>query len=193
MPNLNLTGNPDADELLSKDPNALLIGMLLDQQILIEVAFAGPWHIAQRLGGKLDVARIASMDPDEFAELCAQKPAVHRYPRSMAERIQQLCAALVADWGGDAGRMFAAAKTGAELRKGLESLPGYGSVKAGIFLALLGKQYGVTPPGWREAAGEFGLAGFRSVADITDPESLQRVRAAKQAMKAAAKAAKAGA
>ncbi|MDQ7991638.1 MAG: HhH-GPD-type base excision DNA repair protein [Propionicimonas sp.] len=190
MPDLHLTGDPVADQLLSTDPNALLIGMLLDQQVTMEKAFTGPAVIASRMGGRLDVAAIAAAEPEEFIALCSQPPAVHRFPRAMAERVQDLCRILVDDWQGSASHLFAAAATGEELRRLLGTLPGFGAVKAQIFLALLGKQYGITPPGWREAAGDFGLDGFRSVADITDRESLLKVRATKQAVKAAARAAK---
>jgi len=192
VPDLHLTGDPVADQLLSTDPNALLIGMLLDQQVPMEKAFSGPAVIASRMGGRLDVAAIAAADPEEFIAIFAEPPAVHRFPRAMAERVQELCRILVDQWHGSASHLFAAAETGEQLRGLLGSLPGFGAVKAQIFLALLGKQYGITPPGWRDAAGEFGLDGFRSVADITDRESLLKVRATKQAVKAAAKSAKAG-
>jgi len=192
VPDLHLTGDPVADQLLSTDPNALLIGMLLDQQVPMEKAFSGPAVIASRMGGRLDVAAIAAADPEEFIAIFAEPPAVHRFPRAMAERVQELCRILVEQWRGSASHLFAAAATGEELRGLLGSLPGFGAVKAQIFLALLGKQYGITPPGWRDAAGEFGLDGFRSVADITDRESLLKVRATKQAVKAAAKSAKEG-
>lgn len=131
------------------------------------------------------------MDTDEFVELCSRTPAIHRFPKSMGERVQNLCRVLVDDWGGDAAALFAAASSGAELRKLLRTLPGFGDQKARIFVALLGKQWGVTPDGWREAAGDYGLDGHRSVADITSAESLQRVRAHKKQAKAAAKAASA--
>ncbi len=191
MTRLWLTGgNAAADQLLSEDPNALLIGMLLDQQVPMEKAFSGPQVIAERMGGRLDVAAIASADPEEFAALCAVPPAVHRFPRAMAGRVQELCKVLVEQWGGQAGELFASAGTGAELVKKLSQLPGLGRVKAQIFTALLGKQYGVTPEGWREAAGEFGAKTHWSVADVVDEKSLLLVRAAKKAAKAAAKGAK---
>lgn len=188
MPELHLTGDEAADALLSSDANALVIGMLLDQQVTMEKAFSGPAVIAERMGGTLDVAAIAAADSEAFVELCSRPPAIHRFPRAMAERVQALCQLLVENWDGDAATLFAAAKTGAELKKLLGTLPGFGAAKAAIFVALLGKQYGVTPDGWRAAAGDFGLDGFRSVADITDRESLLKVRATKQAVKAAAKA-----
>ena len=191
MAEVHLTGDPVADQLLSTDPNALLIGMLLDQQAPMEKAFAGPAVIAARMGGRLDVAAIAAADAEEFVALCSTPPAIHRYPRAMAERVQALCAELVTTWDGQASNLFAAANSGVQLRELLAGLPGFGLTKAKIFVALLGKQYGITPDGWREAAGDYGLDGYRSVADVTDRESLLKVRATKQAAKAAAKAARA--
>ncbi|TWF99032.1 putative HhH-GPD family protein [Kitasatospora viridis] len=171
---------------------ALLTGMLLDQQVPMEQAFSGPWTIARRMGATdLDVRRIAEFDPEEFAALVAEKPAVHRYPGSMAKRVQQLCQFLVAEYDGDAEAVWRGAASGAELLRRLNALPGYGAQKSQIFLALLGKQLGVRPTGWREAAGAYGEEGcHRSVADITDPATLGEVRAYKQQAKAAAKAAK---
>jgi uncharacterized HhH-GPD family protein len=189
-PTLYLTGNSDADELLASDPNALLLGMVLDQQVPMEKAFSGPAVIAERMGGRLDVATIAAADPEEFAALCSRPPAVHRFPGSMAGRVQGVCRVLVESYGGDAANLWADLSSGLELRKRIAALPGFGAQKAGIFLALLGKQYGVQPEGWREAAGVFGEDGSRvSVADVVDEESLGQVRAAKKAAKAAAKAA----
>lgn len=188
MAHLYLSGTDRYDELLSRDPNALLIGMLLDQQVPMEKAFSGPGVIAERMGGRLDVAAIADADPAAFEAVCAQRPAVHRFPKAMAARIQTLCRILVDDWDGQAARLFDA-DSGDELVARLASLPGFGDQKARIFVALLGKQYGVTPPGWRAAAGDFGGDGYVSVADIVDPASLEKVRAHKKAMKAAAKAA----
>ncbi len=187
MPALHLTGDPVADELLSSDANALLIGMLLDQQVPMEKAFSGPAVLAERMGGRLDVAAIAAADPEQFAALCAERPAVHRFPRAMAARIQELCRILLADWQGSAAILFASAGTGAELKNRLAGLPGFGEAKASILVALLGKQYGVTPTGWRDAAGDYGLVGYRSVADIVDAESLAKVRLAKRTAKAAAR------
>ena len=189
-PTLYLTGNSNADELLASDPNALLLGMVLDQQVPMEKAFSGPAVIAERMGGRLDVATIAAADPEEFAALCSRPPAVHRFPGSMAGRVQGVCRVLVESYGGDAANLWADVSSGVELRKRIAALPGFGAQKAGIFLALLGKQYGVQPEGWREAAGVFGEDGSRvSVADVVDEESLGQVRAAKKAAKAAAKAA----
>ncbi|OQD51658.1 Fe-S cluster assembly protein HesB [Streptomyces phaeoluteigriseus] len=190
---LHLAQDPEADELLGRSPLAALVGMLLDQQVPMEWAFKGPRTIADRLGADdLDAHDIAARDPEAFTALLSEKPAVHRYPGSMAKRIQQLCQYLVEHYDGDASRVWGGVSTGAELLERLQELPGFGKQKAQIFLALLGKQLGVRPQGWREAAGAYGEAkSFRSVADITGPESLVKVRAHKQEMKAAAKAAKA--
>ncbi|MFJ8210138.1 HhH-GPD-type base excision DNA repair protein [Streptomyces sp. NPDC096033] len=187
---IRLAQDPEADALLGRSPLAALTGMLLDQQVPMEWAFSGPWTIAQRLGADdLDAHAIAAYDPEAFAALLSQKPAVHRYPGSMAKRIQQLCAYLVEHYAGDAEAVWADAGTGAELLARLKALPGFGEQKAQIFLALLGKRYGVRPKGWREAAGGYGPANvYRSAADITGPESLAKVREYKQAAKAAAKA-----
>lgn len=187
--NLHITGDDAADELLSSDPLALLIGMLLDQQVSMESAFSGPLKIKERLGS-FDAETIASQDPDVFAELFRTPPAVHRYPANMAERVRTLCQVIVDDWGGDASALWTRGEPdGREVLKRLKALPGFGEQKARIFVALLGKQYGFTGSGWREAAGTYGDDGsYRSVADIVDPESLTRVREFKRAAKAAAKA-----
>ena len=187
-----LTGDPAADELLDRDPFALLIGMLLDQQVTMESAFAGPAKILSRLGSVTPEA-IAQADPEAFIELCRTPPAVHRYPGSMAGRVQAVAAAVVKDYDGDVTRLWLDGEPdGAEVRRRLEALPGFGTQKAQIFVALLGKQRGVTPTGWREAAGSYGDEGSRrSIADVRDEQSLLEVRATKQAAKAAAKAAKA--
>ncbi|MFF9406189.1 HhH-GPD-type base excision DNA repair protein [Streptomyces anandii] len=189
---LHLAQDPDADALLGRSPLAALIGMLLDQQIPMEWAFKGPATIARRMGtDDLDAHEIVAFDPDTFARLLSDKPAVHRYPGSMAKRIQQLCRYLVEHYDGDPEAVWRDADSGRELLRRLAELPGFGKQKAQIFLALLGKQLGVRPEGWREAAGAYGEEkSFRSVADITGPESLAKVRAHKQEMKAAAKAAK---
>jgi uncharacterized HhH-GPD family protein len=190
---LHLAQDPQADALLGRSALAALVGMLLDQQVPMEWAFKGPRTIADRLGAEdLDAHEIAAMDPEAFAALLSDKPAVHRYPGSMAKRVQQLCQYLVEHYDGDAEAVWRGVGSGAELLKRLQELPGFGRQKAQIFLALLGKQLGVAPQGWREAAGAYGEAkSFRSVADITGPESLAKVRAHKQETKAAAKAAKA--
>ncbi|MER7478956.1 HhH-GPD-type base excision DNA repair protein [Streptomyces sp. NPDC126510] len=190
---LHLAQDPEADALLGRSPLAALVGMLLDQQVPMEWAFKGPATIARRLGtDDLDAHEIAAHEPEAFTALLSEKPAVHRYPGSMAKRIQQLCQYLVEHYDGDAEAVWKDVGTGKELLKRLAELPGFGKQKAQIFLALLGKQLGVRPTGWREAAGSYGEQdSFRSVADITGPESLVKVRAHKQEMKAAAKAAKA--
>jgi uncharacterized HhH-GPD family protein len=191
VPKLHLTGDPEADELLTEDPFALLAGMLLDQQIPMEVAFVGPRKIADRMGG-VDPRLIADCDPDRFAALCAQTPAVHRFPGSMAKRLQDLAREIVDRYGGDAAALWTSGDPdGAEVLRRLKALPGFGEQKGKIFLALLGKQYGVTPRGWRAAAGDYGKAGVHmSVADVVDKGSLDQVRAYKKKMKAAAKAEK---
>ncbi|BBX72460.1 Fe-S cluster assembly protein HesB [Mycobacterium shinjukuense] len=187
MPTLQLVQDPAADALLESNPFALLVGMLLDQQVPMETAFAGPKKIADRMGG-FDAAAIADYDPDKFAALCSEKPAIHRFPGSMAKRIQALARIIVDRYDGDAAAMWTAGEPdGKELLRRLRGLPGFGEQKAQIFLALLGKQYGVTPPGWRAAAGKFGQPGTCiSVADIVDARSLGQVRSHKRQMKAAA-------
>lgn len=186
---LHITGDADADRLLTEDPLALLIGMLLDQQVPMETAFAGPLKIADR-AGTLDAAVLAHMNPDEFAALFKETPAVHRFPASMAARVQALCAAVEGEWGDDASAIWTqGGPDGAETLKRLKKLPGFGEQKAKIFLALLGKQYGYEGAGWREASAPYGEEGsYRSVADIVSPESLGKVREHKRAMKAVAKA-----
>ena len=186
---VHLTGDPAADALLDADPNALLVGMVLDQQIPLEKAFSGPAVIAERMGGRFDVAAIAELGEDEFVALCSQLPAIHRFPGAMAKRVRQVCQRLVEHYDGDVRRLYDGASTGSELKVTLAALPGFGEQKAAIFTALLGKQRGVTPTGWREAAAPYGEQGsFISVADIVDHESLLKVRAAKQAAKQTAKA-----
>jgi uncharacterized HhH-GPD family protein len=180
---------PDANALLTRSPLALLIAMLLDQQVPLERAFSAPYDLAGRLGHEPTVEELAGYDPEALAAVFAERPALHRYPKSMAARVQAL-AQLIADrYDGEAGRVWSDAADGSELLKRVAELPGFGPQKAKIFVALLGKQLGVRPPGWREAAGQFGDEGtYFSVADISDEESLGRVRAFKQQLKAAAKA-----
>jgi uncharacterized HhH-GPD family protein len=184
-----LAQDPEADKLLAENPLALLVGMVLDQQIPLELAFRGPKKIVDR-AGTLDPAEIADYDPDKFAALCSEKPAIHRFPGSMAKRIQTLARIVVDDYDGDAAALWTAGDPdGPELLLRLKGLPGFGEQKARIFLALLGKQYAVTPKGWRAAAGDFGKAGTHiSVADIADARSLDKVRSYKKEMKAAKKA-----
>ena len=188
---LHITGDTAADQLLTDNPLALLVGMLLDQQVPMETAFAGPLKISARTGAT-DATTIAAMDPDDLLAAFRQTPAVHRFPGSMATRVQALCQELVDAWDGDAAALWTEGDPdGAEVLKRLKKLPGFGEQKARIFLALLGKQYGFTGAGWREASAPYGDEGsFRSVADIVSPESLTKVREHKKAMKAAAKAAK---
>ena len=183
-----LTGDPAADDLLTTDDNALLLGMVLDQQVAMEKAFAGPAVIAERMGGRLDVAAIAAMPEDAFVALCSERPAVHRFPGAMAKRVRQVCRVLVDDFDGDAGNVWRDASTGVELKRALMALPGFGAEKATIFVAVLARYRGITPAGWEDAAGPFGQEGFRSVADVVDEESLAKVRESKRAAKAAKKA-----
>jgi uncharacterized HhH-GPD family protein len=192
-PSLRLAQDERADALLSRDPFALLVGMLLDQQIPMEWAFTGPWTIAERLGtSSLDPRVVAGHDPDAFVAVMSGPPAVHRYPASMGARVQKLAAFVVERYDGDASRLWVDAGSGAELKRRLAQLPGFGDQKARIFLALLGKQLGVQPEGWRAAAGTYGDDGSRrSVADVVDGESLAEVRVYKRQQKAAAKTANA--
>lgn len=185
---LHLTGDPAADEFLSTDPFALLIGMLLDQQIPMEKAFRSPYDLKERMGGRLDPAEIADADPEVLGTIFATPPALHRFPGSMAARTQALARALVDEYGGSAASTWESATSGQELYRRLKALPGFGDQKARIFLALLAKRLDVQPPGWEEAAGPYAADGFYSVADIDSPESLAKVREYKRAKKAAAKA-----
>jgi len=191
VPSLTIAQDLAADELLSRDPLALLIGMLLDQQFPMERAFGAPRLLADRLGiQELSAADLAAADPEELVRVFQGPPALHRYPGSMAARTQDLSRLLVERYDGQTENLWADAPDGATLLRRLGELPGFGAQKSKIFVALLGKQYGVTPPGWREAAGDYGLEGSRrSVADITGPETLLEVRAFKQEQKKAAKAA----
>lgn len=188
-PTLRLAQNPEADELLARDPLALLLGMLLDQRVPLEWAFGAPYRLAQRLGqDSLDAGEIAAYEPEAFTRLMVGPPALHRYPAVMAGRVQALCRHLTEAYGGDAAAVWRDAQTGQELLRRLRALPGFGEQKARIFVALLGKQLGVCPPGWREAAGPYGEEGARrSAADVTDADSLAEVRAFKQAAKQAAR------
>ncbi|WP_328813831.1 HhH-GPD-type base excision DNA repair protein [Rhodococcus sp. NBC_00297] len=185
---LHLVGDPDADALLASDPLALLIGMLLDQQVPMESAFAGPKKLADRIGS-LDVRAIAEMPEDDFLAICSTPPAVHRFPGSMGKRIQSMCSYIVDEWDGRADAIWTDGDPdGREVLKRLKALPGYGDQKARIFLALLGKQMGVEPAGWRDAAGSYGDDGSRrSIADVVDATSLGEVREFKKAAKRAAK------
>jgi uncharacterized HhH-GPD family protein len=186
---LSLPVGDEANALLSRSPLALLIGMLLDQQVTIEKAFSSPSVLVDRLGHEPDARELAEYDPEALAAVFAERPALHRYPRAMAARVQELGRLITDRYGGDPAAIWTTAKTGQELIKRVAELPGFGPQKAQIFVALLGKQLGVRPRGWREVAGPFGVRGsYCSVADIVDEKSLARVRAYKQERKAAAKA-----
>ncbi len=191
MAQLHLAGQPEADRLLTDDPFALLVGMLLDQQMRMEAAFAGPRRLLDRLPGapaRLDPAMVAGMDHADLAAAMAGPPAVHRYHGSMAKRLHELAVAVRDQYGGDAAAVWLGASDGTDLLRRLRALPGFGEQKARIFVALLGKQLGVRPGGWREAAGEYGPDGVhRSAADVVDEDSLVRVRQYKQSRKAEAK------
>lgn len=186
---LVVTGDPDVDALVNTDALALLLGMLLDQQIPMEKAFRSPYDLRERLGGALDAPTIAAMDPDELVAVFSERPSLHRFPGSMAARTQAMCQALVDDFGGRAENVWRDAADGDELLRRLVGLPGFGTQKAQIFVALLAKRFGVQPEGWRRAAGPYGEDGHRSVADIDGPSALAAVRAYKRDTKAKAKAA----
>ena len=184
---IRITGDVASDELLSSNPFALLVGMMLDQQFPMERAFAGPAKVLERFGS-LDPADVAAADPERFAELCSTPPAVHRFPGAMAARIQALAQHVVQEYDGRTERLWLEADNGGDLLRRLTALPGFGKQKAKIFVALLGKQLGVRPDGWAEAAGDYAEEGsFRSVADVVDGASLERVRAFKKEQKAAAR------
>jgi uncharacterized HhH-GPD family protein len=184
--------DPEANELLGRSPLALLIGMVLDQQVPLERAFSAPLDLVRRLGHEPTVAELADFDPVALASIFSERPALHRYPKAMAARVQDVARLIVDQYDGEPERLWTTAESGAELLRRVSALSGFGAQKAQIFVALLGKQFGVQPPGWREAAGAFGAEGSHlSVADICDAESLARVRSYKQGLKAAAKAAKA--
>ena len=186
---LHLAQDAEADRLLSDNPLALVIGMVLDQQIPLEKAFSSPAELARRTGRPLSAADIAAMDPDALTALFRERPALHRFPGSMAARVQEVCRVIAEDYGGQAEHIWTSAANGAELFERVKNLPGFGEHKARIFVALLGKQLGVRPDGWQAASTPFGDDGtFLSVADITDAQTLEKVRATKKAMKASAKA-----
>jgi uncharacterized HhH-GPD family protein len=186
---ISLPVDDEANELLTRNALALLVAMLLDQQVPLERAFSAPRDLVRRLGHEPSAEELATFDPEALAAVFSERPALHRFPKAMAARTQELAKLIVSEYDGDAAALWNTAQTGAELLKRVAALPGFGAVKAQIFVALLGKQLGVQPPGWREAAGAFGAEGTHvSVADITDDESLGKVRSHKLAMKAAAKA-----
>lgn len=180
-----ITGDPRSDLLLEDEPLALVIGMLLDQQVPMEWAFRGPATLRDRLGGELDAATIASMERDAFIGLCSETPAVHRFPSSMGDRIQALCTMLVDDYDGDAARLWTEATDAADLARRIRALPGYGAEKTRILIAILAKRLGIAPEGWERVAAPFSDDEPRSVADVDSPEALDAVRAWKKAAKAA--------
>lgn len=183
---IRITGDPASDDVLTEDPFALLLGMLLDQQYPMEHAFRGPAKILDRFG-TLDPAGIAAADPEQFAAMCATPPAVHRFPGSMATRIQAVARAVLEQYDGDTTRIWTEATSGADLVRRVVALPGFGKQKAQIFTALLAKQLGVRPVGWETAVGDYSQEGYRSVADVVDEESLAKVRSYKKEKKAAAR------
>jgi uncharacterized HhH-GPD family protein len=184
---IHITGDDHADQVLTDDPFALLVGMMLDQQYPMEHAFRGPAKVLDRFG-TLDPSRIAAADPEEFAALCATPPAIHRFPGSMAARLQALAALVEEKYDGRTERLWTEATTGKELLARVMEMPGFGKQKAQIFVALLAKQLGVRPEGWEQAVGAYAEEGHRSVADVVDEASLQKVRDYKKQKKAAAKA-----
>lgn len=185
---LQIANLPEADAVLDEYPLAVLFGMALDQQYGMEHAFRGGWKLLTRLNG-LDSATIAAMDGDEFKRICSEPPAIHRFPGSMAAKLQGIAQVVQETYGGDVTRLWADAVDGPDLLKRVMALPGFGKQKAQIFVALLAKQLGVRPPGWEAAAGDYALDGYRSVADVVDADSLLKVREYKQAAKAAARSA----
>ena len=172
------TDDPAANELLETDPLALLIGLVLDQQVKMEKAFGGPYELKQRLG-HLDVRKIAAMDPDKLNAVFRERPALHRFPGSMAGRVQLLCQVIVEDYGGDAGAVWRDAKDGDELEARIRKLPGFGDMKSKILVAVLAKKFGVRPPGWEKHA-----ASWHTVADVDSVESMAQAREVKREMKA---------
>ncbi len=183
---ISMPVDAEANELLTRSPLALLIAMLLDQQVPLERAFSAPHALVERLGHEPTAEELAAFNPEELAAVFGQRPALHRFPKAMAARVQELARLIVATCDGDPAAVWSTASSGAELLKRISTLPGFGEQKAKIFVALLGKQLGVRPDGWREAAGPFGDEGvYMSVADISDAESLGRVRSYKQELKAA--------
>ena len=184
---IHITGDDQADEVLEGSPFALLLGMLLDQQYPMEHAFRGPAKILDRFGS-LEPAEIAAAEPESFASLCAEPPAVHRFPGSMAQKVQAVARLVVDEYGGEADRIWTEAADAQDLLRRMTALPGFGKQKAQIFIALLAKQRGVRPEGWEAVVGDYSQEGYRSVADVVDTASLEKVRAYKKEKKAAAKA-----
>jgi uncharacterized HhH-GPD family protein len=184
---IQITGDPAADRILDESSFALLAGMMLDQQYPMEHAFRGPAKVVDRFGS-FDPAAIATADPEEFATMAATTPAIHRFPGSMSAKLQELARIVTQDYAGDASRIWTEAADAADLLRRIMALPGFGKQKAQIFVALLAKQRGVRPSGWEAVAGDYALDGYRSVADVVDGDSLQKVREFKKQKKAAAKA-----
>ena len=184
---IHITGDDEADEVLEGSPFALLLGMLLDQQYPMEHAFRGPAKILDRFGS-LDPVQVAAAEPETFASLCSEPPAVHRFPGSMAQKVQAVARIVVEEYDGQADRLWREADSGRELVRRLQALPGFGQQKARIFAALLGKQLGVRPEGWERVVGDYSQEGYRSVADVVDTASLEKVRAYKKEKKAASRA-----
>jgi uncharacterized HhH-GPD family protein len=184
----HITGDRDSDAVLDEYPFAILLGMMLDQQYPMEHAFRGPAKVLDRFGS-IDPAAIAAAEPEGFAALCSTPPAIHRFPGSMAARLQELARLVVDQYDGDAARLWTEATSGKDLLRRVMALPGFGKQKAQIFVSLLAKQLDVRPEGWEDVVGDYALEGYRSVADVTDPASLQKVRNFKKEKKAAAKAA----
>jgi len=178
-----VTGDADADQLLAENPLALLIGMLLDQQVPMEWAFKGPATLRDRLG-RLDAPTIAELSPDQLETVFRAKPALHRYPGSMAKRTHALAQVIVDEYGGDAEAIWRDATSGADLFGRVRALPGFGDEKTKIFVALLAKRLGVRPDGWQAATAPFSDDNPRSVADIDSAETLARVRDWKRTQKA---------
>lgn len=187
----HIANEPAADQVLDEHPFALVVGMMLDQQYGMEHAFRGGWKVLDRFG-TLDPGDIAAADPDAFKALCSQTPAIHRFPGSMAGRLQELATLVESTYDGDVTRLWTEATSGKDLLRRVQALPGFGRQKAQIFVALLAKQLGVRPEGWEAAAGDYALEGYRSVADVVGADSLMKVREYKQQQKAKAKAASSG-
>ncbi len=182
---IHITGDVAADQILTDSPFAILVGMMLDQQYPMEHAFRGPAKVLDRLG-TFEPGAIAEADPEQFAALCSTPPAIHRFPRSMSARLQELARLVVDKYDGDAARLWTESTSGRDLLKRVQELPGFGKQKAQIFVSLLAKQLDVRPEGWEAVVGDYALEGYRSVADVTDPASLQKVRAFKKEKKTAA-------
>jgi uncharacterized HhH-GPD family protein len=186
-PAIPITGDPEANALLEDDPLALVVGMLLDQQVSMETAFIGPFKLKTRMGDRFDTATIAAMDSEDFIEICRERPAIHRFPKSMGARIHDLCRVVVDEYEGDPSRIWTDVPTGEELAARVGALPGFGAEKTKIFIALLAKRLAIAPKGWEEVAAPFSDDIPRSIADVGSPDTLTQVREWKRAQKAAGK------